>query len=95
MIHSTVMTLESIQDYLENNVFYPTVEVQIASGGDLSIKDFYINEFGHEWTCTDYNCENGEAEFYCEELNAGLHGVIKTKQTFLGEVFNFVIHYAD
>lgn len=89
------MTLESIQDYLEESVFIPTSKVYIAAEGDLTFKDFYVNEFGHEWTCTDYNCETCEAEFYCEELNAYLHGVIKTEQTFLGEVFNFVIHYAD
>ena len=95
MLHSYMMTLEAIQDYLEDCVFYPTAKVHIADGGDLSTKDFYVCEFGRKWTCTDYNCENCEAEFYCEELNAYLHGVIKTEQTYLGEVFNFVISYVD
>lgn len=95
MLHSYMMTLEAIQDYLEDCVFYPTVKVHIASGGDLSIKDFYVCEFGRKWTCTDYNYETCEAEFYCEDLNAYLHGKIKTEQTYLGEVFNFVVSYAD
>ena len=95
MLHSTVMTLEAIQDYLENIVFYPTVEVQIAPDGDLSIKDFYVCEFGHKWICTDHNYENGKAKFYCEELNGYLHGVLKSKQTYMGEVFNFVISYCE
>ena len=92
-----MMTLEAIQDYLEDCVFYPTANVHIASGNNrkLSFKDFYVYEFGRKWICTNYNCENCEAEFYCEELKAYLHGKIKTKQTYLGEVFNFVISYAD
>ena len=89
------MTIEAIQDYLENNSFYPTVDINIASGGNLNIKDFYINEFGHEWTCAAYNYETCEAEFYCEELSGSLHGVIRTKQTVLGTAFKFIIHYCD
>jgi hypothetical protein len=90
-----MMTLEAIQDYLEFTAFYPTVNVHIAAGGDLSTKDFYVCEFGRKWTCINYDCENGKAEFYCDDLKACLYGVIKTKQTYLGEIFNFIISCAD
>ena len=89
------MTLEAIEDYLENCVFYPTVKVHIAAGGDLSTKDFYVCEFGRKWTCNNYDYETCEADFYNDDLKAYIRGVIKTKQTYLGEVFNFVISYVD